>query len=179
LFKRRPSRHPAARVHVVVATALAVGLWLTGAAAAQSQGDAQPAADQPDAHGEVAWEDRPYIVKDGKVDFGTYNGYRRYDGYCMRCHGPDGGGSSYAPALAQSLTMMTYEQFLETVVYGRQVERAGQASVMPAFGEVTDVMEYIDDIYAYLKARADGVVGRGRPERLPPEQDPVWQERRG
>jgi hypothetical protein len=50
---------------------------------------------------------------------------------------------------------------------------------MPAFGEVTDVMEYIDDIYAYLKARADGVVGRGRPERLPPEQDPVWQERRG
>jgi hypothetical protein len=28
-------------------------------------------------------------------------------------------------------------------------------------------MENIDDIYSYLEARADGAVGRGRPERLP------------
>jgi hypothetical protein len=28
-------------------------------------------------------------------------------------------------------------------------------------------MENIDDIHSYLKARADGAVGRGRPERLP------------
>ena len=32
------------------------------------------------------------------------------------------------------------------------------------------------DIHAYLKARADGVVGRGRPERLDPENDPVFKE---
>ena len=38
---------------------------------------------------------------------------------------------------------------------------------MPAFGEVADVVNYVDDIYAYLKARADGAIGRGRPERLP------------
>jgi hypothetical protein len=38
---------------------------------------------------------------------------------------------------------------------------------MPAFGEAIDVMENIDDIYSYLKARADGVIGRGRPGRLP------------
>jgi hypothetical protein len=25
---------------------------------------------------------------------------------------------------------------------------------------------YLDDIYGYLKARSDGVVGRGRPERF-------------
>jgi hypothetical protein len=36
---------------------------------------------------------------------------------------------------------------------------------MPAFGQVEDVATYIDDIYGYLKARSDGVVGRGRPER--------------
>ncbi|TIY04589.1 MAG: cytochrome C, partial [Mesorhizobium sp.] len=28
------------------------------------------------------------------------------------------------------------------------------------------VAPYIDDIYAYLQARADGALGRGRPERL-------------
>jgi hypothetical protein len=31
---------------------------------------------------------------------------------------------------------------------------------------VEDVALYIDDIYGYLKARADGAVGRGRPERF-------------
>jgi hypothetical protein len=30
-----------------------------------------------------------------------------------------------------------------------------------------DVTENIDDIYSYLEARADGVVGVGRPEGLP------------
>jgi len=39
-------------------------------------------------------------------------------------------------------------------------------NVMPAFGEVEDVVSYLDDMYAYLKARSDGVVGRGRPERF-------------
>ena len=48
--------------------------------------------------------------------------------------------------------------------------------VMPSFAEAQDVMQYIDHIYAYLKARADGKLGRGRPERLPPDQDPVFQE---
>jgi hypothetical protein len=37
---------------------------------------------------------------------------------------------------------------------------------MPAFGEVEDVALYIDDIYAYLKARSDGVLERGRPPRI-------------
>jgi len=34
---------------------------------------------------------------------------------------------------------------------------------MPAFGLNKNVMCYLDDIYVYLKARAAGVVGRGRP----------------
>ncbi len=40
---------------------------------------------------------------DGKVDKGTYNGYRRYHASCHTCHGPDGLGSSYAPNLVNSL----------------------------------------------------------------------------
>ena len=33
------------------------------------------------------------------VDWATYNGYRRYHGECHVCHGPNGLGSTYAPAL--------------------------------------------------------------------------------
>ena len=43
---------------------------------------------------------------------------------------------------------------------------------MPAFGTDPNVMCYLDDIYAYLKARSDGAVGRGRPAKhadKPPE----------
>src|SRR3546814_15231569 len=47
---------------------------------------------------------------------------------------------------------------------------------MPAFAETQDVMLYIDHIYAYLKARSDDKVGRGRPERIPAEEDPVYKE---
>jgi methanol metabolism-related c-type cytochrome len=148
------------------------------AAEAPDDAAAQPQAEEA-AGEEAPWEEHPYILKDGQVDFGTYNGYRRYEAYCLRCHGPDGAGSSYAPALVESLTRLSYEQFLETVVYGRKNISASQQSVMPAFGEAVDVMENIDDIYAYLKARADGVVARGRPDRLPPEEDPVFQERKG
>jgi methanol metabolism-related c-type cytochrome len=113
------------------------------------------------------WEDKPYTVVDGKVDFGTYNGYRRYHSHCHVCHGPDGLGSSYAPALVESIPQVGYEGYLEAVIYGIENVSQAQQSVMPAFGEVEDVVNYVDDIYSYLKARADGVVGRGRPERLP------------
>jgi hypothetical protein len=37
---------------------------------------------------------------------------------------------------------------------------------MPAFGTTVDVVTYLDDIYAYLKARSDGALGRGRPQRI-------------
>ena len=126
--------------------------------------------------GEVDWEKQPYIIKDGKVDYGTYNGYRRYHSYCHVCHGPDGMGSSYAPALKDSLKSISYADFLEVVVNGRQNLSAGKESVMPAFAEAQDVMLYIDHIYAYLKARADDKIGRGRPDRLPADEDPVFQE---
>ena len=69
------------------------------------------------------------------------------------------------PPLIESLAHIGYDGYLEVVVYGRKNVSTSQQSVMPAFGEAIDVMENIDDIYSYLKARADGAVGRGRPER--------------
>lgn len=128
---------------------------------------------------EVLWEDEPYVIKDGAVDFGTYNGYRRYHAHCHTCHGPDGLGSSYAPGLVESIQDIGYEGFIEAVVYGIENVGGGQQSVMPSFAEDANVTDNIDDIWAYLKGRADDVVPRGRPQRIEPEEDPVWQERRG
>jgi len=114
----------------------------------------------------AADEQKPYVVKDGKVDQHTYNGWRRYTESCLRCHGPDGSGSSYAPALTESLKSMSEDDFKEVVVNGRKNVTTSSENVMPAFGEVEDVVSYLDDIYGYLKARSDGVLGRGRPERF-------------
>jgi mono/diheme cytochrome c family protein len=108
----------------------------------------------------------PYTVKNGKVDKKTFNGWRRYTESCLRCHGPDGAGSSYAPDLVNSVKHMTQDQFNEIVVNGKTDVNTASQNVMPAFGTVADVINYLDDIWAYLKARADGVLGRGRPPRI-------------
>lgn len=109
---------------------------------------------------------KPYTVENGRVDKATYNGYRRYGESCLRCHGPDGAGSSYAPSLVDSLKSMSHDQFNEVVVNGRVNVNTANNNVMPAFGTTEDVMNYLDDIYAYLKARSDGALGRGRPQRI-------------
>jgi len=114
----------------------------------------------------AADQEKPYVVKDGKVDQHTYNGWRRYTESCLRCHGPDGSGSSYAPALTESLKTMSEDDFKEVVINGRKNVTTSAENVMPAFGEVEDVVTYLDDIYGYLKARSDGVLGRGRPDRF-------------
>ncbi|MDH3229555.1 MAG: c-type cytochrome, methanol metabolism-related [Alphaproteobacteria bacterium] len=112
----------------------------------------------------AAEEEKPYVVKNGSVDWYTFSGFRRYHAECHVCHGPDGMGSTFAPALAESLKTVSYELFLETVVNGRKRAGASGQSVMPSFAENVNVMCFVDDIYAYLKARADGALGRGRPE---------------
>jgi mono/diheme cytochrome c family protein len=110
---------------------------------------------------------KPYTVKDGKkVDMATYKGYLYYGDLCMRCHGPDGLGSSYAPNLTDSLKSMTKEQVENTVINGRKNVNTANDRVMPSFGTNEDAVENLDNIYAYLKARSDGVLGRGHPEHL-------------
>ena len=110
--------------------------------------------------------EKPYTIVDGKVDKKTFNGWRRYTESCLRCHGPDGAGSSYATSLVDSAKHMTQDEFNEVVVNGRTNVNAASENVMPPFGEVEDVVAYLDNIWAYLKARADGALGRGRPPRV-------------
>ena len=49
------------------------------------------------------------------------------------------------------------------VASGREVMRPDKQSKMPALGDNPNVRCYIEDIYIYLKARADGALPRGRP----------------
>jgi mono/diheme cytochrome c family protein len=107
-----------------------------------------------------ATQDKLYRVVDGKVDKRTYNGYRRYNSICIHCHGPDGIGGSFAPSLIAA--PLSLPAFRQVVLAGRQ----NGNSVMKGFAGDGNVEPYIEDIYAYLQARADGVLGRGRPARL-------------
>jgi len=111
-------------------------------------------------------EEKPYkITEDGTVDWYTYSGFRRYHADCHVCHGPDGLGSSFGPALVESLKTLSYEDFLDVVTNGRKNVTTSSDKVMPSFGLNPNVMCFVDDIYAYLKARSDGVLPRGRPEK--------------
>ena len=140
------------------------------AALADPPGD--PAAVTQDEQG--LWHDKNgdptyKIDADGTVDWNTFSGYRRYNAACIVCHGPDGAGSTYAPALADSLKTMGYAEFFGIVVGGKKDLGAGKELVMPAWANDKNVMCYINDVYVYLRARSTGKVGRGRPEKHAPK----------
>ncbi|WP_413205973.1 c-type cytochrome, methanol metabolism-related [Rhodospirillum sp. A1_3_36] len=105
------------------------------------------------------------IQKDGTIDWATYSGFRRYHSECHVCHGPEGMGSSYAPALKDSAVRMDYYDFVNVVTNGRKNVNAAENNVMPAFGTNPNVMCFLDDIYTYLKARGTGDLPRGRPSK--------------
>jgi methanol metabolism-related c-type cytochrome len=104
-----------------------------------------------------------FKIENGTVDWYTFSGYRRYHSDCHVCHGPDGVGSSYAPALADTMKTMDYPTFLSIVAEGRQNVGGGKENVMPGFGDNKNVYCYLDDIYIYLRARAVEAAPRGRP----------------
>ena len=136
--------------------------------AGAQQGPGDPTAVKQDEDG--IWRDKngdptSRVDPDGTVDWYTYSGFRRYHSECHVCHGPDGEGSSYAPALANSLKTLGYAEFYGIVVSGKQYLGAGQEKVMPHFAENKNVMCYLTDIYIYLRARSQDAIPRGRPQK--------------
>ena len=103
------------------------------------------------------------IQADGTMDWFTYSGFRRYHSECHVCHGPEAQGSTYAPALVESLKTIDYPTFVGIVASGQQNKRFQNNSIMPALGDNKNVMCYLDDIYVYIKAMSDGAIPRGRP----------------
>jgi len=125
------------------------------------------------------WEDGRWVLPDGsptynvergatntdqvvKVDWMTYSGWRRYHAECHTCHGPNAEGSSFAPALHDSLKTMDYAKFLQVVASGQIRDVGGTKYIMPALGDNKNVMCYVDDLYVYLKARATDALPGGR-----------------
>ena len=115
------------------------------------------------------------VAEDGTVDWNTFSGFRRYHAECHVCHGPDGEGSTYAPALKESAVRMDYYDFIGVVAGGRQNVGNAANQVMPAFGTNPNVMCYLDDIYTYLRARGTDTIPRGRPEKKEAKTDAYSQ----
>ena len=99
----------------------------------------------------------------GWMDFATYKGWRAYHAECHVCHGPDAMGSTYAPSLMVSLQEgLSYDDFFNVIMNGRgEDEGAQKGNVMPAYGANTNVAPHVEDIFRYVKARADGKIRRG------------------
>lgn len=107
---------------------------------------------------EAAPPDKPYRITGGRVDARTYDGFRRYHASCNHCHGQDGLGTTFGPSLVGALP--------DLKAFRRIVREGGWsgATAMKGFADDPNVAPpFVDDIYAYLRARADGALGRGRP----------------
>ena len=152
--------------------------WFAAAAAAVTlavAGIPQALAAQDGGKGRAAGA-TPYNVKcddrgrDCAVDKGTYIGWRTYNGFCARCHGEGAVGSSFAPSLVERInrTNMAFAHFASVVSNGM----SGQMGEMPAWRENPNVMNRINELWAFLLARADGVLAPGRPDKLGEEGVP-------
>jgi len=142
---------------------------------------AQPRGDPPPGD---------YRVVDGKVDRGTYAGWRLFHTTCYGCHGVGGGGTDIAPDLVERIKGMTLRAFATKVLTSYRItvpasegssddrtaareamieevmrqERGARGQViMPAWESNTEVSPHVLDLFAYLTARADGKIGPGKP----------------
>ncbi len=143
---------------VILAIALA-----GGAAYADGSGDPTVASSDSGKYADKDGNPTFKISSDGMVDWSTFSGFRRYHSDCHVCHGPNGEGSTYAPALASSLKTLSYTDFANIVTNGRNHVDSANDKVMPAFATNVNVMCYLDDIYVYLRARANDAIPGGRP----------------
>ena len=91
----------------------------------------------------------------------VYEGWKQFALNCARCHGDFGVGTSFAPALVESVkpagTIPTVELFIQTVCAGR-LDKG-----MPAWCALGMDIAAMQAVHTYLVERADGKVGIGRP----------------
>jgi len=129
-----------------------------------------------------------YRVIDGRVDAGTYSGWRLFHSTCHACHGVGGVGTEIAPNLVERIGNMTPRGFAAKVLTSYRLVSPGDNGnlgeredtldelmrrnrdsqhgrvVMPAWETDAAVPPHVLDLYAYLSARADGQLGPGRPK---------------
>lgn len=141
----------------------------------------------------TADEEKPYTITDGKADINTYVGWKVFHMNCYSCHGVDAVGTDVAPSLVDSLKDMNRNEFITKVLTRYRLtmgagevhdstarremmmaevqkhERAEQGDIiMPAWSQSPYVKPHVEDLFAYLKARADGALGTGEPQKAEP-----------
>ncbi len=148
-------------------TAAATTGAATGAAAAteSAQTEAAPQATAAPAPADAANPaESPTIVKtdlytvaDGtKVDAKTLDGFKIWRAAaCDRCHGANQEGM-VGPSLLESIKKLTKAEFVTVMTEGR-LEKG-----MPAWNTNDQVMKGMDNLYAYLKGRADGAITKAK-----------------
>src|ERR1700686_493237 len=114
--------------------AVVAGVVSCGTAYADGPGDPAVASSDNGKYADKDGNPTYKISGEGVVDWYTYSGFRRYHSDCHVCHGPNGEGSSYAPALADSLKTVNYSDFINIVTNGRKNVDAANDKVMPSFG---------------------------------------------
>ena len=106
-------------------------------------------------------EGKLYTVVDGyKVDHNTMEGFRAWRAAaCDRCHGANQQGL-VGPSLLESMKSLSKEEFVKTVRDGR-LDKG-----MMSFSNSKTVMDNLDNLYAYLKGRANGDITQAKVEEL-------------
>lgn len=132
----------------------------------------------------------PYRIVANKVDRSTYLGWRVYHSACYTCHGMDATGTSVAPDLVERVKTMSAKDFVGKVLtryritlgydevasddntavrqaFIEQIMKYERGElIMPAWERDPNIKPHVLDLYAYLRARADGALGPGRPEQI-------------
>ncbi len=127
-----------------------------------------------------------YQAKDGKVDAATFVGWNAYNQACVSCHGVGAVGTAVGADLTEVANKLSPEQFRLRVLHRkvmrytaddwRTMEQAmfeeiirqekrdsGELARMPRWEYNPIVTDHVDNIYRYLKARADGAIGPDKP----------------
>ena len=106
--------------------------------------------------------DRPYgkVVDGYEVNSFVMDGFRTWrSAACDRCHGPNQEGL-VGPSLIESLKRLSKEEFTKILAEGR-LDKG-----MPAWNTSKNVMDHMDNLYAYLKGRSDGVITKAKVQDL-------------
>jgi mono/diheme cytochrome c family protein len=107
---------------------------------------------------EVTCSEAAKSAADCIVDANSYNGWKTYTGACASCHGEYGEVTTSFPNLLELLNAnIDYDRFVSVLYHGQH----GTVTVMPSWKGDCDVIPDIDNVYRYLKARADGRLPTG------------------
>ncbi|MBL1142504.1 MAG: c-type cytochrome [Proteobacteria bacterium] len=106
--------------------------------------------------------DKPYQLIDGVISNNAIEGWKTYNGGgCGACHGK-GGIGAVGPNLGNSVTQkLSKEEFVNIVTNGKS------GTLMRPNKTNKRVMDNMDNLYAYLVARGDDVLGPGNLIKLP------------